>query len=260
MNLPLLFLSEVQVDFHTARKLGLKDAYRWHQQLSEDCFHARLEARKTLPEAQQKRVFLWRVDRIEHGFRAWVLSHSEPIIPPWGHWRSPKPVGFKFEERRQFVFSLRANPTRKDTPRDADGRHSVQGKRRAITRVEDEQFPDGQIRSGLRSWISRQAEKNGFAIMQSADSPQSLSITKEPHDRLTIPEVRPPGGVPTAAKIPNPNPQVAIHSVLFEGFLTVTKPDDFARAFASGIGSAKSLGFGLLVLLPFRPSQTQNQG
>jgi len=251
---PQLFLSEVRVDFHTARKLGLKDAYRWHQQLSEDCFHTPLEARKALPAAQQDRVFLWRLDRIEVGFRAWVLSRSEPVIPPWGQWRSPKAIGFKFEEGRQFFFSLRANPTRKDTPRDADGRRSNQGQRRAITRVEDEKFPDGQIRSGLRSWISRQAEKNGFAIMRSTDSPQSLSITKEPHDRLTIPEVRSPGGALTAAKIPNPYPQVAIHSVLFEGVLTVTKADDFAQAFANGIGSAKGLGFGLLVLLPFRPS------
>ena len=93
---------------------------------------------------------------------------------------------------------------------------------------------------------------------------ETVIVTKEPRHRLKIEEVRAPGG---AGPLVNPQPDVRLHSVLFEGVLVVTDRERFKGLFYGrtdlrsgghiirGIGSAKGFGFGMLVVDPRPVSQ-----
>lgn len=255
-----LFLSRIEVDYRTARELKLWDDYRWHQAL--------WQAFPNQPDS--KRDFLSRVDHLPGArlegdfracFRAWLLSPTAPEVRPWGRWEV-KNVPDSFLDHRRYLFSLRANPTKKlPKERNALGGYKGQGQSHRAPIVEVEK---------LRAWLLRQAEKNGFALDESAETGQPLAITKEPRRRLAIEEIPSAGGGP---RIPNPQPDVRLHSVLFEGVLIVTNREQFRKVWAGrpnlnpnqqgrlvrGVGSAKGFGFGLLLLDPRPVSQVPNQ-
>ncbi len=244
-----LFLSRIEVDYRTARELELCDDYRWHQAL--------WQAFPNQPDS--KRDFLTRVDRLPRLFRAWLLSPSVPAVPTWGRWEV-KQVADSFLDHYRYLFSLRANPTKKlPKERNAEGGYKGQGQSSRAPILEVEK---------LRSWLLRQGEKNGFALDESGDTGQPLTITKEPRRRLGIEQVSSAGG---GAKIPNPKPDVRLHSVLFEGVLVVTNQEKFRQVWTGrenpdqpakplrGIGSAKGFGFGLLLVDPRPVSQVPNQ-
>jgi len=255
-----LYLSKIEVDFRTARRLELWDDYNWHKAL--------WQAFPNQPD--KRRDFLTRVDRQPEGeaFRAWLLSPEPPQPPAWGRWQF-KPVADSFLSHHRYFFSLRANPTKK----------IVDPAKPKVIR------PDGKIHRNknamrvpllqheeLRDWLERKGrEQGGFALDESEVTGQPLVVTKEPRHRLRIEEVRGPGG---AGPLVNTQPDVRLHSVLFEGVLVVTDREKFKGLFYGrtdprspghiirGIGSAKGFGFGLLVLDP-RPvsqlSMTNNQ-
>src|SRR2546426_472377 len=76
MALPELYVTEILVDWRTADEHRLYDAYRLHQTLCEACFTEALTARQA--NADPERLFLWRLDRLESGFRLWLLSRVPP--------------------------------------------------------------------------------------------------------------------------------------------------------------------------------------
>jgi len=105
--------------------------------------------------------------------------------------------------------------------KDKDGNYIADAKkrkRRAITKRED-----------LITWLQRKAESGGFQV--SADSLRTL-----PRGQEYFHKDRRSHGTHTAVE--------------FQGELTVTDPTQFRVTVASGIGSAKAFGFGLLVLAP----------
>ena len=233
-----LYLSKIEVDFPTARRLALRDDYCWHKAL--------WQAFPKQPDKQ--RDFLTRVDRADRGFRAWLLSAEPPQPPDWGHWQA-KEVAESFLSHHRYLFSLRANPTVKRVVRLPDGSRKKNGRREPILKVAE-----------LKSWLERQGrEQGGFILDESKETGQPLVITKEPGHRLTIQEVCPSG---REGSLANPQPNVRLNSVLFEGILVVTDREVFRKVFYGrtdprcpdriirGIGSAKGFGFGLPVIVP----------
>jgi CRISPR system Cascade subunit CasE len=80
----------------------------------------------------------------------------------------------------------------------------------------------------LREWIEKKAEQNGFKI--------------EPHS-LTM-------GAPMDEIFVRNRTRGKHVSVDFQGALNVIDPQAFRIAFKKGIGSAKSFGYGMLMLQP----------
>lgn len=214
-----LHLAEIQIDYETAAKAGLRDTYAWHKK-TWLCF----------PEREKDtRDFLTRLDPSDCGYRLLILSATAPQRPPWcpeDAWRS-KPIPEDFLAHTVFRFSLLANPTRK-TRSEKNGAPTKNGRRVPIVAREDTEDAEGKTIPGLLSWLSRKAETNGFAIDPA-------------HVRTT----------PRAQQYFIKNGMLGLHSgVEFQGVLRVTDPDKFHHAFTQGIGSAKAFGFGMLVLAP----------
>ena len=80
----------------------------------------------------------------------------------------------------------------------------------------------------LREWICRKAQINGFAILE-----ESLTV-----------------GAPIDEFFRKNGKRGQHVSVDFRGLLSVTEYSAFAKAFQTGIGSAKAFGFGMLMLEP----------
>lgn len=169
------------------------------------------------PEAS--RDFLTRLDDTGNGFRLLILSASVPSKPDWcpdSAWDT-KLVGDSFIARSSFRFSLLANPTRKlAAPRDAEG------KRRNAKRI------PVCTREDLLAWLDRKATQHGFSVK--TDYIQTIPRPRQPFLKAGK------AGLHTATE--------------FVGSLHVTDPVAFQQALASGIGSAKAFGYGMLCLSP----------
>ncbi|XOV70442.1 MAG: type I-E CRISPR-associated protein Cas6/Cse3/CasE [Verrucomicrobiota bacterium] len=168
---------------------------------------------------RQPRDFLTRVDRKDLCFQVLILSRNIPRKPDWCPTDSfgTKPIPDAFFEHSSYRFSLLANPTRKVRSNKA-GERTKNGRRLAITK-----------RGDLIAWLHRKAEVAGFALNR--DSLRTIPrgrefFHKDAHTHGTH------------------------NAVEFQGELTVTDSLQFREAVATGIGSAKAFGFGLLVLAP----------
>ena len=114
---------------------------------------------------------------------------------------------------------------------------------------------DGKLKSGkrvplvkpedLRDWIIRKSEARcrddhtgvnipgGFSIVETEEKPLEISPMVESHFRKK-------------------NHRAYHGGVQFRGILEVTNKASFIETYHSGIGSAKSFGFGLLLLAPIK--------
>ena len=162
------------------------------------------------------------MDRKEEAYRVLILSRSVPAKPDWcpTDCFGTKEIPDGFFAHPRYRFSLLANPTHKPVKDKAgnDIADAKKRKRRAITRRED-----------LIAWLQRKADSGGFAI--NADSLRTI-----PRGREYFHKDGRSHGTHTAVE--------------FQGELTVTDPAQFRVTVATGIGSAKAFGFGLLVLAP----------
>lgn len=223
-----MHLTRIFLDYETAALRGIHDAYDWHQ-CAWDAFPHLDGARNANRGEAAPRHFLTRLDEKDGGYQLLVLSPTEPRRPSWcpehaRNWQT-KPVSPSFLEHEQYRFSLRANPTKKQTLKGPGGVRTGQGKRVPLHEP-----------SQLRQWMARKASASGFIL---ENSPRIMPLglrhfTKEKERRLGT-----------------------VHVVDFEGVLRVTERPAFQIAFANGLGSAKGFGCGLLLLQPFDslPSQ-----
>ena len=99
----------------------------------------------------------------------------------------------------------------------------------------------------LRAWLIRKGDCGGFSIEESEGRP--FVVTKEPRERMEVATTK-ARGKDNKERMKNPHKDLRIHSVLFEGTLVVTDEAKMNATFSSGIGSAKGLGFGMLILAP----------
>jgi CRISPR system Cascade subunit CasE len=200
----------MEIDAETAVAGGVPDSYGWHQRLWA-CFPG---------QPDRKRDFLTRIDGLEGGFRLWLLSPSRPVCPDWcppGQF-AVKEIAESFLSHRYFAFSLRVNPVKCLVQRNDQGDRERRGKRVPLVKPDE-----------LRAWIDRKAEQSGFRIV--TDLPLEIGPMVKTHFRK--------------------RDQAACHGgVDFRGVLEVTDRSKFKTTYLSGIGSAKSFGFGMLLLAP----------
>ncbi|MES9903409.1 MAG: type I-E CRISPR-associated protein Cas6/Cse3/CasE [Sedimenticola sp.] len=223
------WLARMDVDAEIAYAEHIFDSYQWHKKLW-GCF----------PNgSDKKRDFLTRIDPLEGSFRLWIQAQRKPERPHW----CPE-AGFALKEitpgflsHRYYAFDLRANPVKALVQHDESGEalRKPNGKRKRGKRVplvnQDE----------LRAWLSRKGAvrcrdhttgediPGGFQIIE--QKPLEISPMIESHFRK--------------------KKQKAFHGgVQFRGALEVIDQQHFAETYQSGIGSAKSFGFGLFLLAP----------
>jgi len=250
-------------------RLWLRDVYHVHQRLcmafpsearvkrdveflqpfQEDDFPL-LRNPDVKPE-DPRHSFLFRIDTgIQDGARTVILVQSA-LKPDWDYafqnarflaadpeWKEYAPT---FEVGQELRFRIRINlskkskdlrNTREET--DAYGRPKSQSKRVAVTWDKD-QKPD----EAIRAWFGAKAVRNGFAL-----------------DNFQLVHLGWVSGYRGKTKVPSgedrPKHKMRFRSALIEGTLAVTDAPCFSQAVASGIGSAKAFGFGLLSLAPVR--------
>ncbi len=206
-----LYLTQLHVAYDQAvRLLRIRDSYDWHQHLWH-CFPGRDGA---------TRDFLVRIDEKEETYRVLILSRTPATRPAWcpSDNFATKPVPDTFFTQTDYAFSLMANPTKKIRS-NAAGERTKNGRRVPLTTRED-----------LLAWLERKAAGSGFVV--------------DPESTQTVPRGREYFHKDT------PRTQGLHAAVEFRGRLRVTDPVAFRAAVASGIGSAKAFGFGLLVLAP----------
>ena len=163
---------------------------------------------------------LFRVDMKSDSSRLVLLVQSDKE-PKWDKitkqhldYLAEEPDHKKFDPTltpgQKLIFRLRANPTVKRN-----------GKRLGIMSEKER-----------TEWLERKASQSGFKI--------------KPSDVLIISENN-----ATAIKVSADNRQTMIFSsAIFEGILEVQDPGRFNQTLQSGIGSAKSFGFGMLSIAP----------
>jgi len=168
--------------------------------------------------------FLFRIDPLPGG-RVVILVQSA-VKPNWGYaFRNAgyllaacpevKPFDPCFVEGQRLCFRLVVNPTRKiDTKSGPDGRRR-NGKRVPV--------PADQ----LHAWLARRAESAGFLVDECSTAVQQGYVY--------VNETQEGSGH-------------RLRSARFDGLLQVTNSDRFLSTLASGLGSAKAFGFGLLSL------------
>lgn len=218
------YLTRVFVDYETAAMRRIHDAYDWHQRVWDAFPHLDRHRNDCRPQGTP-RSFLTRLDEDERrgGYRLYILSATKPVRPPWcpdyGENWATKPIRGQFLKHTRYRFSLRANPTKKVTPKGPDGLHEGQGKRVRLREITE-----------LGLWMGRKAEAGGFVV-----EPGALRITPRGLEHFSIEREWRLG---------------TLGAVDFEGLLRVRDHHAFKDAFANGIGSAKAFGFGLLLLKP----------
>ncbi len=211
-----LYLSEITLRDAAAARLIPRDCYGWHKVLWQ------------FFPGQDKRDFLYRVDNLPQALRLYVISGTPIQVPP--HLPENicrcREIPESFLSHADYRFKLRANPTHKIKTDIRTGIRKENGLRAPITDL-----------SELAAWLKRKGEQSGFSI------PQIEHWPAEDCPLEILPEGRNPFRKPGLGN--------AHHSsVQFAGHLHVEDVLRFKQAFRSGIGSAKSFGFGLLLLQP----------
>ncbi len=223
-----LFLTRIDIDYETAWKVGVRDAYAWHQ-WAWDAFPGRRTA---------ARDFLTRLDDTGDGFRFLIQSPVAPTRPPncpEPSWRS-KAIPEGFFDHGEFHFSLIANPTRK--VRSNSKGELLKNSRRVPIFYDPAKKIDPatriDVRAALLDWLGRKGEQHGFRFdeetLKTVPRPRQVFVKKSRDDAQRH------SGIHTATE--------------FIGRLQVTDAAAFRNAVARGVGSAKAFGFGLLCLVP----------
>jgi len=201
----------IEPELAMQQRLQLTDGYALHQ-----------VAWQTFPGLDdQPRAFLSRLDSAPDGYTLLLLSRAHrPERLAWCPetcWQV-KPITPAFLQRRYYRFDLRANPTRNVVKLDATGKPTKNGRRKPITRLDEQ-----------TDWLQRKAMDSGFTIVEAPE----IGFCQDQVFRK-----RSGHGVHTGVR--------------FRGVLEVTNWQRFEEAFYKGIGSAKGFGFGMLLLQPIQ--------
>lgn len=203
------------------------------------------------PNAREHFGVLYRVESMPRtgALRVLVQSRTQPdwsvldaidphyLLNPGGVCKSIAAAYDRVQAGDEFVFRLRANPTRRVHTR-LKPDDPLKGKRVELQREEDQ-----------LAWLQRKGENGGFALQAVRAIHDDSGAVERLFDRALehgkgIADVR---SIPeTKARGRKGGNKLHFGSVLFEGRLRVTEPDCFRRALQNGIGTGKAYGFGLL--------------
>jgi CRISPR system Cascade subunit CasE len=177
---------------------------------------------------------LWRLDRPEpHRLDLYVVSPGAPSMealvdqagwPAQPVWRTADYEGFlaRLESDQQWVFRLRANPTR--STRVTQGKR---GKRVPLVRTEDQ-----------AAWLTSRGERLGFRVAD-GEHGANLRVTEQTTMRF-------------GRHSDGHQRTVTMATASFEGVLQVTDPTLLRSALTLGVGAGKGYGCGLMTLAPVR--------
>lgn len=166
-------------------------------------------------ESGAEQPFLWRLDPGDcDASTLWILSEVEPAPLGWGR-QATKTVAETFLKHAKYEFALSANPTVKRVVRLEDGSRKKNGSRTAIYDAAE-----------LKNWLIRKGETGGFRVERLDFDPAVSERFYKQGKRGTLSRVE------------------------FRGVLSPTDFELFEATWKNGIGSAKGLGFGLLMLKP----------
>jgi CRISPR system Cascade subunit CasE len=222
-----MFLHRIHLDprCREARR-DLADPYQLHSTLCR----AFSSPDKKCPAGE----FLWRLEpETDRGGRPRLLVQGRTHAN-WSNigvqgWLADADPAIDLQERlkldilksgQHFRFRLRANPC---VTRD--------GKRLGLLQLADQE-----------DWIARKGQLHGFVLQDRT----SFDLSEKPRDRI---DVRISQEQMLRGKR-NDGVEIRIYSVMYDGMLTVTEPDKFKLAMETGIGHGKSMGLGLLSVVP----------
>lgn len=211
-----MYLTEIKIRDADVARFFPANPYNWHKVVWS-----------FFPN-RSYREFLYRVDYDPRGIRLMLLSAIQPICPVKGenYFFRSREIPESFLSHTLYRFQVRVNPTRRIKKDARTGEPVENGMRVPIT-------DEGE----LLEWLERKGRDGGFslpALQQPQNSPYSISVLNEA--RLNFQKK----GYGKAHHA----------SVQFSGILRVEDADLFKKTFQQGIGSAKSFGFGLLMLQP----------
>ncbi|WP_347331178.1 type I-E CRISPR-associated protein Cas6/Cse3/CasE [Marinimicrobium locisalis] len=211
-----------------ARRAHGGDAYAQHQLLWQ-----------LFPE-QEERDFLFRYEQGREGPTYYLLSHTEPEASLEGIQVCAKPFHPKLKPGDQLAFTLRANPTRmlkSETP----------GKRGQ--RVDVLMHAKHQARETPGIDVAELQQQAASDWLLEPQRQERLGV-----EFVTRPEVTEhqqhqiyKRGARNGRSTP-----IRFTSVNYQGVLTVTHPERFLQQLGQGIGRAKAMGCGLMMIRPCR--------
>lgn len=209
----MIWLARAAVEVTTARHMGFKDCYDWHQAVWQ-----------MFPDRpNDSRCFLFRVDRKEAKETVLLIATEKPQRPGWcgePDW-SCRELESKFFEHSFYRFDLRANVTKRDKARDIYGGRESKGRRFVITDALEQ-----------RNWLVRKGEEHGFKLHE--DEFWGLEIDEREDFRFRK----------------GKEEEGLLVGVRFRGVIQVTDQQKFQQAIGNGIGPARGLGFGLMMIQP----------
>ena len=219
----MTWLARIYLDYETVARLRIRDSYDWHKKAWE-IFPGRPKG--------HPRPFLFRVIEKNEGCDFLLMCHEEPTKPDWVEsdgWKV-SPVGEGFPFHRNYRFDLLANPTQRDKARDTWNGREAKRRRFNLSTFEEH-----------KGWLLRKAAQHGFELPNDTEhEPLIDSDPRRDYPFLYRDKSR------------------GLHvGVRYQGVLKVVDQKKFAVAFKQGMGSAKSFGFGLLLLTPI---MTMNKG
>jgi CRISPR system Cascade subunit CasE len=241
----MLYLSRLILNSRSPYARGdLSDCRALHQRI--------LSAFPDSPDITQAREHygaLYRVESLDKGARILIQSHT---LPDWSrlpadYLREPPTPPKRVDELyaaiqpgQTLLFRLRANPTKRLSDRGQTHPERWRGKRVEL-RTEEERI----------AWLARKGQASGFALLtvRLASNTPATAAAPEVANAADVADVR---TLRTAERVTGrrDDQRLTFGSVLFEGRLRVTDPDAFRQALATGLGSGKAFGFGLLSIAP----------
>ncbi len=221
-----MFLSRIHLD------LRCKDARR--DLANPYQLHSTLCRAFSPPETKcPQGVFLWRLEpEVDSSGKPRILVQSRNL-PDWNGitvkgWLADADAAINLPERlkldslrvgRRFRFRLRANPC-----------VTRNGKRLGLLKTEDQE-----------RWLLRKGEQHGFSL------PTLLAFDSKSDDERIDVRISQENMLRDKQHTDN---KIHIFSVLYDGILSVTEPVSFRATLQSGIGHGKTMGLGLLSIVP----------
>lgn len=222
-----MFLHRIHLDprCREARR-DLSDPYQLHSTLCR----AFSTPDKKCPEGE----FLWRIEPETNPSGCPRILVQSKSMPNWAgvgvqEWLANADSAIDLKDRlkldslktgQRFRFRLRANPSM-----------TREGKRLGLLRTDEQE-----------AWLERKGKQHGFALPQLT----SFDFSETPQERI---DVRISQEQMLRGKQHTGN-GIRIYSVLYDGILMVTEPDNFKTALQTGIGHGKAMGLGLISVVP----------
>ncbi|PKN75262.1 MAG: type I-E CRISPR-associated protein Cas6/Cse3/CasE [Candidatus Cloacimonetes bacterium HGW-Cloacimonetes-2] len=236
-------------------RMWIGNAYNIHRRLSmafpryETLLNDPDSLKPFNPAMLEDRPFLFRLDNnvSDDGQRAIIIVQSS-LKPNWD-WCFHNAPDFlaappqmknydpDYQSGETLRYRIKLNPTIKSSSQKSinaiTGEAGKNSKRLALTWDKD-----SDPETAINIWFAKKAESSGFKLIQS----KLIQLSWVYGSKMKAADEQNEAGKVQHHKM-------KFRSALLEGILEVTDPSSFNRCICDGIGSAKSMGFGLLTVL-----------